>query len=358
MPFDVFISYSHTDKTVADTACAGLESAGIRCWIAPRDVRAGIEYAAGIMEGIDSARIMVLIFSSNSNTSPQVHREIECAVTKGLTIIPLRIEDTAPTEAMQYYLGAIHWLDALTPPLSEHVGQLVEQVKANLSVDPGSGAKPPAFDKPTPKLWSAGDEKKPGIGTLQWFGGNAALLALICVISALSVAVFLLWRSPTILITRTATFGGNGGVAFDDLEVNVGRTPVTAISVVVAANAEDTTQQVIGGLQVHWGGRSGPWRGTGPLAQPVPATEFAKNEKIGRVDVASGPYHFQTDDNVPPVWVSGLQIWTNVRVYVFGNMKFGRIDQCLLGSGDVLLGFYGRSGAAIDQIGCVIGKTK
>jgi len=129
MPFDVFISYSHTDKTVADTACAGLESAGIRCWIAPRDIRAGVEYAAGIMEGIDSARIMVLIFSSNSNSSPQVHREIECAVTKGLTIIPLRIEDTAPTEAMQYYLGAIHWLDALTPPFPSTSGSSLSKLK-------------------------------------------------------------------------------------------------------------------------------------------------------------------------------------------------------------------------------------
>jgi hypothetical protein len=35
---DVYISYSREDKWAADAACATLEAAGIRCWIAPRDI--------------------------------------------------------------------------------------------------------------------------------------------------------------------------------------------------------------------------------------------------------------------------------------------------------------------------------
>lgn len=144
MPFDVFISYSSKDKNTADAACAKLEATGIRCWIAPRDIRPGLEYASGIIAGIDACRVMVLILSSNANASPQVHREIERAVSKGLTIIPLRIEDIAPTQAMEYYLGSIHWLDALTPPLAQHLQQLIETVKANLQVD--SAARQTAVD--------------------------------------------------------------------------------------------------------------------------------------------------------------------------------------------------------------------
>jgi TIR domain len=41
MNFDAFISYSANDKVIADAACATLERAGIRCWIAPRDVVPG-----------------------------------------------------------------------------------------------------------------------------------------------------------------------------------------------------------------------------------------------------------------------------------------------------------------------------
>ena len=35
---DVFISYAHEDKPMADALCATLEQNGLRCWIAPRDV--------------------------------------------------------------------------------------------------------------------------------------------------------------------------------------------------------------------------------------------------------------------------------------------------------------------------------
>ena len=48
MAHDVFISYSSKDKPVADAACATLESSGVRCWIAPRDVAPGVAYAESL----------------------------------------------------------------------------------------------------------------------------------------------------------------------------------------------------------------------------------------------------------------------------------------------------------------------
>ena len=63
-----------------------------------------------------------------------------------MTVIPFRIEDIAPSKAMEYYIGSIHWLDALTPPLAQHLGHLTEQVKANLNVDaPNSEGPAGAF---------------------------------------------------------------------------------------------------------------------------------------------------------------------------------------------------------------------
>lgn len=134
MAFDAFISYSSKDKLTADAACATLEAAGIRCWIAPRDIRAGEEYGEAIINAIDRCRVMVLVFSSSSNDSRQIHREIERAVAKGVSIVPLRIEEIAPTKSMEYFLGGIHWLDALTPPLGEHLQHLAETIKALLQV--------------------------------------------------------------------------------------------------------------------------------------------------------------------------------------------------------------------------------
>ena len=135
MEFDAFISYSSKDKTAADAACAVLERTGVRCWIAPRDIRPGVEYGAAIIDAIERCRVMVLIFSSNANESRQIHREIERVVSKGIPIVPVRIEDVVPTKSMEYFLGAIHWLDALTPPLEGHLHKLAETAKAILQVD-------------------------------------------------------------------------------------------------------------------------------------------------------------------------------------------------------------------------------
>jgi hypothetical protein len=41
----VFISYASADAAVAQNVCAALEAAGILCWIAPRDVKPGAQYA-------------------------------------------------------------------------------------------------------------------------------------------------------------------------------------------------------------------------------------------------------------------------------------------------------------------------
>ena len=91
--FDVFISYSHQDKATADAVCASLERAGIRCWIAPRDIVPGTDWGESIIDAMARAEIMVLIFSGHANSSAQIKREVERAVNKDLPVIPLRIED-------------------------------------------------------------------------------------------------------------------------------------------------------------------------------------------------------------------------------------------------------------------------
>jgi tetratricopeptide (TPR) repeat protein len=132
--FDVFISYSHKDKTTADAACAALEAAGIRCWIAPRDIVHGMDWGEAIIDAITGAKIMVLIFSGFANVSPQVKREVERAVSRGIPIIPLRLENIPMSKSLEYFLSTSHWLDALTPPLEKHLQHLTKSVEALLKL--------------------------------------------------------------------------------------------------------------------------------------------------------------------------------------------------------------------------------
>ena len=133
MPHDVFISYSSIDKPTADAITASLEANGIRCWIAPRDILPGSDWSEAIVEAIEQAGTMVLVFSAHANTSPQIRREIERAVDTGIPLIPFRIEDVLPCRSLQYFIGPQHWLDAWTPPLEQHLHRLTGTIKALLS---------------------------------------------------------------------------------------------------------------------------------------------------------------------------------------------------------------------------------
>jgi hypothetical protein len=133
MSFDVFISYPHQDKAIADAACAALETQGIRCWIAPRDVAPGADWAGSIVEAIDNCRAMVLIFSAHSNGSKQVYREVQQAFDGDKPVVPFRIENVAPTATLRYYMNSVHWLDAITPPIEQHLKVLIASVRALIS---------------------------------------------------------------------------------------------------------------------------------------------------------------------------------------------------------------------------------
>jgi hypothetical protein len=150
MAHDAFISHSSHDKPVADAVCATLESRGIRCWIAPRDILPGESWPKAIMQGIHQSQAMVVVFSAHSNTSQPVMNEVERAVHNNLVIIPFRIEDVAMTDEMEFFLSTRHWLDAMTGPLESHLSRLADQVcHVLLPRDPESpGTASPTFADP------------------------------------------------------------------------------------------------------------------------------------------------------------------------------------------------------------------
>jgi len=183
MTFDVFLSYAHEDKPIADAACAVIEKAGIRCWIAPRDIAPGADYAAALMEALDHCKVLVLIFSGRANGSPHIRREVERAVSRGIPLIPVRVEDIEPNAALKYFVGSVHWLDALTPPLERHfanlattLGVILKQPTQEAGGQVIAPASPPADRNKRSRLFRA---RVAGIGGFVCGGINlVALVAM------------------------------------------------------------------------------------------------------------------------------------------------------------------------------------
>jgi TIR domain len=180
MAHDVYISYSSKDKAVADAVCAALESRGITSWIAPRDVPAGADWDEANVRAIAESRALVLVFSSRANESQQVRRKVSLAVERKIPIVPFRIEDVRPGGPLKNSLGAAHWLDALTPPLEEHVDKLADHLAPLLAEGEHADAAPAAETPPAPA------RQRRGVNKVWLATGVLGVLALAALIGILA----------------------------------------------------------------------------------------------------------------------------------------------------------------------------
>lgn len=119
MSHDIFISYSKNDKNVADAICHYLEENRMKCWIAPRDVRAGTNYGSEIVNSIRKCKIFILVFSGHANNSEHVSNEVNIAFESSNVIMPYRIENVVLNDTMTYYLNSKHWIDSYPDPESK-----------------------------------------------------------------------------------------------------------------------------------------------------------------------------------------------------------------------------------------------
>jgi len=139
----VFLSYSSQDHEVADAVRTSLERAGVRCWIAPRDIREGEVWEDAIVRGIAGSKLVLCMLSSTANVSQQVQREIHFACeVDNKTVIPLRLEDFQLSGALAFHLGSLQWIDATTRPIDRHLWTIVDRVNNILKTIPDPVTKP------------------------------------------------------------------------------------------------------------------------------------------------------------------------------------------------------------------------
>jgi hypothetical protein len=140
----VFISHSREDASNASEVCEALERGGdVRCWIAPRDIRAGHSWPEAVILGLEQSDAVVILLSASSNRSPEVLREVERANKLHKIVVPFRIEDVEPAGGIAFFLSSAQWVDGFRPPRTRGLAELVTQVRGALAAPP-----PPVQEKP------------------------------------------------------------------------------------------------------------------------------------------------------------------------------------------------------------------
>lgn len=139
----VFISHSSRDKVKANRIVADIEKRGIPCWISARlsDLQPGQDYQKRIFEAIEPALAVVLLFSSNANSSEDMAKETALASRLRKPLIPVKIEDSEPEGAFAYQMAAAQYIN-----LYEDYQGSIDELCSRLAELAASGA--PAAQTP------------------------------------------------------------------------------------------------------------------------------------------------------------------------------------------------------------------
>lgn len=144
----VFISHASNNFKIADEIRDVLETRGVSCWIAPRDIPPGQQYGTSIIEGISNSSVFLLLLTDESNLSVAVQNEVERAFGYQKTIIPVRISDVKPGKEIEFFVCNAQWVDAIYQPLKrrmEEVAAIVQAIEMSAKIPPVRPEKKTVF---------------------------------------------------------------------------------------------------------------------------------------------------------------------------------------------------------------------
>lgn len=134
----IFISHSSKNADEAAKICELLENNEMKCFIAPRDIRLGKQYAEELVRGIDESDAMVLLMSEEANRSPHVLREVERAVSKSIPILVYKLEEIELSKSMEYFLMAHQWINAKPEEDYQEIIEFVKELREGSESTPKS----------------------------------------------------------------------------------------------------------------------------------------------------------------------------------------------------------------------------
>lgn len=141
----VFISHGSENRDEANALSTFLEARGIRTWIAPRDVRPGMDYSEQLQLAIEECAAFAVLVTEKANKSPYVRAETEMAFSTHKPIFPVRTSDIKPAAGLALFLKIRHWTDAFGAERDANLDRLALELQmlTGAAGEPGEQAPMP-----------------------------------------------------------------------------------------------------------------------------------------------------------------------------------------------------------------------
>jgi hypothetical protein len=134
------MSYAHADKDRVRDLAEELEAQGVRVWV-DWDITPSSLWGGSITDGLTNCSVVLVALTESSMRSPRVRQEIDLAMGLDRRIIPLLLDDTAPTGGFTW-LTAIQWIDVRDGMKPEQCLAIREQVLSSYRTRPPEEASP------------------------------------------------------------------------------------------------------------------------------------------------------------------------------------------------------------------------
>lgn len=144
---DIFISYASEDRGEAEKLARRLESFGWTTWW-DRRIPPGQDYAKVIENALNTARCVIVLWSSDSAASRWVVNEAGAAADRGILVPALITQTDIPFEFRRIQAADLIGWDPAAH--SESFNQLVDAVAAALKTPPKPAPMPEPRPKPQP----------------------------------------------------------------------------------------------------------------------------------------------------------------------------------------------------------------
>ena len=102
----IFISYAHADEQAVGSVLENLEQNGVRFWY-DDGIEVGSEWPEYIAERLASANLMIAFVSNAYAVSNNCRKEMHYAVSKGIKVINIFLEDANITPGLTLQIGNI-----------------------------------------------------------------------------------------------------------------------------------------------------------------------------------------------------------------------------------------------------------
>lgn len=98
--YDVFLSYSHEDATLANAMTKALTNYGLKVWFDRNEIGIGESITNAIQEGLRVSALVLLLPSGKHKDWAQIESSVALIQTTGADILPIMTEKSSKTDGL------------------------------------------------------------------------------------------------------------------------------------------------------------------------------------------------------------------------------------------------------------------